>query len=331
MVLAGLAALAVVLLLLAAGIDQYRQNLALNVGADIVGAIVTIFVITPLIGRAQEGRVREHARLDYEWFTAQVNGATTYVKMLDTFSNLLDHPITDRFFRAVELAISRQARIQILLLDPDSLAVTMRAQELGEPPGHADIRREIMSNLRVLHAFEARLGEAQRRRFEVRLYSASAGVTLYRWDDRALVSFLSVGRLSGQGAQLEVTVGSPLGMFVEQRFEELWQQSKPMDQFIKIYIRLVDPDGSHREFASRFVVLDDARYVVDHDVVSYMARRRAGELNAYCHGDPDTRYELIVVDREADGLHARLTGYFSDKYGTVDATFVWLRPANGAQ
>ena len=322
---AGLSAVAVFLLWQSVGIDHYGQNLALNVGADIVGAIVTIFVITPLISRAQDGRVREHARLDYEWFADQVYGATSAVKLLDTFSNLLDQPVTDRFFRAVELAIDRQAHVQILLLDPDSLAVTLRAQELGDLPGHTDIRREIMRNLRTLHEFEHRLTEAQCRRFDVRLYSASAGVTLYRWDDKALVSFLTVGRLSGQGVQLEVTVGSPLGVFVEQRFDELWRQGKPMDQFLRLRMTLVEPDGSHRDFVSPFVVVDGTRYVVDHDVVSHMARRRAGELNAFCRAEPHTTYELVVVDDDHN-LRAELGDQFADKYDTRGSTFVWLRP-----
>ncbi|MCT9114487.1 hypothetical protein N4G69_55435, partial [Streptomyces mirabilis] len=36
----------------------------------------------------QDGRVREHTRLDYEWFSAQVYGSTSNVKVLDTFSNV---------------------------------------------------------------------------------------------------------------------------------------------------------------------------------------------------------------------------------------------------
>ena len=55
-VLAGLMAVAVLLLGLGWGIDQYHQNVVINLGADLVGAIVTIFVITPIVRRASEGR-----------------------------------------------------------------------------------------------------------------------------------------------------------------------------------------------------------------------------------------------------------------------------------
>jgi hypothetical protein len=324
-VMAVLAALTVLLLWQAVGISQYRQNLALNVGAEVISAMITIFVITPLISRAQDGRVREHARLDYDLFTDRVYRATSCVKLLDTFSNLLDQPVTERFLHAVLLAIGRQADIQVLLLHPESLAATLRAQELGEPAGHLNVRREILRNLRVLTTFERRLTEEQRRHFEVRLYTASAGVTLYRWDDKAMVSFLSVGRLSGQGGQLEVTAGSALGLFVEQRFEELWQQSIPMDQFMWIPVTLVAADGWRREYISQFIALDDGLYVIDQDVVSQMARRRTGDLTAYCRGDAGTRYEPIVVDEDAE-LFVRLRAQLADKYDLPGSTFVWLRP-----
>src|SRR5262245_24803890 len=119
--------LAALLLWQAVGIPDYGPNLALNLGADLIGAIVTIFVISPLITRGQHGRVREHRRLDYDWFTDQVYHATSDVRVLDTFSGLFDRPGTVRFFRAVREALGRYAVVRVLLLDPDSLAAMQRA------------------------------------------------------------------------------------------------------------------------------------------------------------------------------------------------------------
>ena len=61
-VLGLLAAVAALLLWTSRRMDNYGENLALNLGTDIVGVVVTVFVIGPLISRAQEGRVREHTR-----------------------------------------------------------------------------------------------------------------------------------------------------------------------------------------------------------------------------------------------------------------------------
>jgi hypothetical protein len=322
-VVLGTVAVAGLLLWRARGVEHYEQNLALNVGADIVGALVTIFLISPILRRAQGGRVREHIRLDYDWFSEQVSAAALSVKVLDTFSNLLDSPVNARFFAAVRSAVDRRAYVHILLLDPESLAVAQRASELGEMPGGADVRREILRNLRALHEFSKRLTDAQRRRFEVRLYSASAGITLYRWDDKVLVSFLTLGRLSGQGPQLEVAVASPLGGFVEQRFDELWRYSTPMMHFMSMPVTLVEPDGALREFACRYVLHDDEIYLIDHVLVAELARRRAEPVEAYCRAETAVRYELGVAE---DGvLLATLRELYAEKYDGTASAFIHLK------
>ncbi|WP_367320629.1 hypothetical protein [Streptomyces sp. HUAS ZL42] len=302
----------------------YGQNFALNLGTDIVGVVVTIFVIGPLISRAQEGRVREHTRLDYEWFAAQVHGATSNVKVLDTFSNLFGPQFSERLFRGVKSATAHGTRVQILLLDPDSLAVILRGRELGERS--ADIRRDILRNLRTLDRFAQRLDENARQLLEVRLCSTSPGVTLYRWDERCLVSFLTVGRLSGEGVQLEVAARSPLGTFVEQRFDELWQQGKPMERFTRMPVTLVDTEDGRREFTCHFVFVDDCLYVSAPDLVTYLARHRLDQLSAYSEAlSAAGAHELFVVDDES-ALHEQLIQHFTEKYDASATAFVELRP-----
>ncbi|WP_051900851.1 hypothetical protein [Streptomyces aureus] len=324
-VLGLLAAVAALLLWSSSRMDNYGENLTLNLGTDIVGVVVTVFVIGPLISRAQEGRVREHTRLDYEWFSAQVHGATSNVKVLDTFSSVFGPQFSERLFRGVKAATAHGARVQILLLDPDSLAVILRGRELGGQS--ADIRRDIMRNLRTLDRFAQRLDEDSRHLLEVRLCSTSPGVTLYRWDDRSLVSFLTVGRLSGEGVQLEVAVRSPLGTFVEQRFDELWQQSMPMERFTHLPVTLVDATDGRRAFSVRFVYSDDTLYVAGHDLVSYMARHRLDQLSAHSESlSAPGAHELVVVDDESE-LHALLIEQFTEKYEASATAFVELRPA----
>jgi hypothetical protein len=64
---------------------------------------------------------------------------------------------------AADNALERQAVVQILLLDPDSLATVQRARELDDP----DVYHEIMRNLRVLREFRegGAVRRTQRRRF----------------------------------------------------------------------------------------------------------------------------------------------------------------------
>jgi hypothetical protein len=316
--------LAALLLWQAYGIPQYTENLALNLGADLIGAIVVIFVISPLITRAQHGRVREHRRLDYDWFTDQVMHATSDIRVLDTFSGLLDRPGTARFLRAVREALHRYAQVKILLIDPDSLAAVQRAAELGDDR-HADVRREVLRNLRVLERFRSELDEPLRPRFDVRLYSASAAVTLYRWDDRALVSFLPIGRLSGEGTQLEITTTSPLGTFVGERFEELWRHGKPLSDFLALSFTLVDGAGAVRPYRTPFVCIEEEYFVADPDVLAELALSRDGTLRARIPHQPTLSYQLDVFTGESD-LHTSVTAHYEEKYERTGRTFVRLRP-----
>lgn len=327
-VLLALLAVAIFLLYLGWGIDQYRQNVAINVGADLIGAIVTIFVIAPIVSRAGEGRVREHPRLDYAWYVDRVAGATSAVRIMDTYSNLLDGPHTPHFFRAVEVASERQAVVQILLLDPDSPAARQRAHELDDP----DVYREIMRNLRVLYQFcNTALPVSLRQNFSVRLYSASPSITVYRWDEKALVSFFPVGKISSQGVQLEVTVDSPLGKFVNERFNSLWIVGKDLERFMRLPINLADADvaGSHLEV--EFVQLDGKLYVGDSRMVAQMARRKTGATQVYSHYDQRVLNELTIVDDTEAELLAALGDRFLEKYGHSVDVFVGLQPIEQVQ
>jgi hypothetical protein len=304
-------------------------NAALNLGTEVLGALITVAIVGPIIRYVQEGHVREHPRLDYEWFMAQAAAATTRLQILTTFSNALEQPLTERFFRALGRALSQQAQIEILLLNPGSLAAKQRQQELqGATLTASSVQREILRNIRRLHDFAARLDSAERRYFAVRLYDASASITLYRWDDRALVSFLPIGRLSEYGTQLEVAVRSPLGEFVEQRFRDLWSHAstKTLDEFMYLRVTLAEDDRMARDFAARYVMLDDTYYLVHTEILAAMARRRAGVLMAYCGDDASQLHELVIVDNSEPNLHESLVNDFIEKYDVRAHAFVGLKP-----
>lgn len=317
----GLMAVAILLLGLGRGIDQYYQNVFINVGADLVGAIVTIFVIVPIVRRAGEGRVRELPKLDYAWYVDQVAGATSNVRIMDTYSTLLNGPDTASFFEAIELALERQAVVQILLLDPDSSAARQRAHELDDP----DVYREIMRNLRVLYEFRNKAGPTSHGRdVNVRMYTASPAITLYRCDEKALVSFFPVGKISSQGAQLEIIADSPLGAFVNERFNSLWAGSKDLTQFMRLPVMLVDAAGTDTHLDVEFIELEGKYYVGDSRMVAQLARHRTGAVLAYSHSDQQVLNELSLTDDAQPKLLATLKAQFEEKYGRSHEVFVCL-------
>jgi hypothetical protein len=318
----GLTVVAALLLGLGRGIDQYSQNIAINVGADLVGAIVTIFVIMPILSRATEGRVREHSRLDYGWYVDRVAGSTSTVRILDTYSNLLDGPHTQDFFQAVKRALQRQAIVQILLLDPDSSPATPRGHQLDDP----DTYREIMSNLRILHHFRnTELPLSLRNKFRVHVYQAPPLVTMYRWDDKAMVSFPSPSKFFSQGAQLEVTISSPLGEFANKQFNALWNAGTDLERFMYLPVTLAGLDIADSHLVE-FVTLNNRIYLGSFRLIAQIVRRGTGPARAYLDYDRQKFNEFTMVDDTQAELHAALNDRFHDKYGHSHEVFINLEP-----
>lgn len=304
------------------GINQYFQNVAINVGADLIGAILTIFVIMPIVSRAVEGRVREHPTLDYGWYVDQVAGSTSTVRILDTYSNLLDGPHTQNFFQAVKRALERQTVVQILLLDPGSLHMRPSGPELDDP----DPYLEIMRNLRVLcHFRNAELPVSMSHKFGVHVYAAPSSITLYRWDDKTMVSFPSRSNLSSQGAQLEVTTGSPLGEYANKYFNSLWNSSVDIERFMYLPVTLAGDDLTDSRFIE-FVQLNNRTYLGSSRLIAQMARRGTKSVRAYLDYDHQKFNELTIVDDDQPELCATISDRFCEKYGHSHDVFIGLEP-----
>lgn len=295
-------------------VQPYWPNFALNTAADLIGAVFIIYVITPIIERAGQGGVREHAELDYSQFLDDAARATSVVRILDTYSHLLAEPHAERFETVVCDALARGVSVRVLLINPTTLAAEQRELELG----HADelrpmLERNLETVARIHRAFEQDGGPRGRggaADFQVRLYSSGPDVTMYRWDDRALVSFYPVGKLSGRSTQLEVTVDTPLGSFVNDRFQAVWHAAAPYQALTPV---TVADDRIERTYLVRFVDLEDGRYVASRRVQRFL-RRAVGEVTA---GNDGRTFRLEPADRTTQG---RLDAAFRKVYGEIPET-----------
>jgi hypothetical protein len=315
--------LAAALMYGARGMGDYRRNAFMEVGGDLIGAMIIVVILTPLIARAREGRIRERGRLDFDLFTDNLAAATSVIKILDTYSNLFDRPQTPQALSALEQAMERHTWVQILLLHPDSTAAAVRAEEIHR----GTIRREILRNVRVLSEFTDRIDPKNAQRLEVRLYRAAASTTLYRWDDRAMISFLSLGRHTSQGNQLEIDVDTSLGHFVEQHFAELWEEATPLADYLRLRVRLTDDlDEGARDFALPYVVIEDVHYFADPQVLAHLARVHATgrSVTATVADRPGEQLQLEVVDDDDEAHRETLTSHFREKYGWPGQAFLYL-------
>jgi len=71
-----------VLLSHATRLADFPQNLALNLGSELVGSFLILFALTPMLRRAQRGQVVEHRRMNFDWFNDRLFSACKQAKIL---------------------------------------------------------------------------------------------------------------------------------------------------------------------------------------------------------------------------------------------------------
>jgi hypothetical protein len=275
----------------------------------------------------EEDRVREHLRLDYPSFCEKVAQTSDVVEVLDTFSYLFSGRTSERFAEAARTAVSRGATVRIMLLDPDSPAALQRSHELS-----ADVRQEVMRNLRHLKHLEAQLPRDRREQMQVRVYSAAPSIQLYRSGERIMVSFYPVNQLSGEGQQLEVRITSPLGSFVSERFAELWSSSsRSINELLTRRAQVLEGEGGQiagEPMRLEYVHYDGVLYVCDQRMVVELARHRDRPVRVQLDGQGDQVFELEMIGESEGELPQRLSTAYTEKYGADADVFVRLMPVH---
>jgi hypothetical protein len=266
-----LTVLSVALLAGAYYLQGYWEDLAMNLGASLVLVIATYLIFNPLFAELQAATIQEHQRLDYPRFITEVGGSQSVVEILETWTGLLEAPYLERFLDAVRGALRRRVSVRILLLHPDSNPAEQRTEELG---GH-DVRSAIMTNLRDLHRFwHVELTAELRERLDIRVYDAMPSVQLYRWDDKAFISFYPLGQLAYDTPQIEAFMATPWGEFVQARFDELWtgRETLPLRDYMTLEMRVHHDGTDLGACRGDFVVLAGTLYVHAADLVAHVIR-----------------------------------------------------------
>ncbi|WP_319461349.1 hypothetical protein [Micromonospora sp. RTP1Z1] len=313
----GLLALSAVLLAWGRTVTGYNQELLLNIGASIVIVAFSYAIVDPLFEELRRSRVEEHPRFDDEEFSAHVAAASSMVSIMDTGSHLLEGSGRDRFLRAVRTALGNGVLVRVLLLDPDSAAASQRAEEIRP----VNVREVIVDNLRRLNEFAESLDADTRARFQVRIYDASPTAHMFRWDDKALISFFPIGVRASAAPHLEVFIGSPLGEFVESRFDELWRHpsTRRLAEYVCLPMALRYDGVVLRSCEVHFVALVDGWCIDGSPIVDQLTDHGTGPLEVQLSrplavdGWSGTRFRLARVDEDAQ--RARVFALFDAKYG----------------
>ncbi|WP_030491930.1 DUF5919 domain-containing protein [Micromonospora chokoriensis] len=255
-------AVAIIMLLAAWRSTGFLSDLLLNLGASVVLAAISYVIFDPLFEEARKARVQEHLSFDQQAFVTRLHRSGRRVRILDTWTILLEQRHREETLSAVRAALANGAQVQLLLLDPDCTAAQQRSEELERQ--RVDVPRQIRTNLRHLAAFADALDSRLRHRLQVRLYDASPSIQLYQWDGRALISFFPIGKLSFNVPQLEVDMDSPWGGFVHARFEELWEHEQAtldLERYWSVTVTLRHDESDVVEVRVPYVTVGGQHYI----------------------------------------------------------------------
>jgi len=322
------------MLVAAEAMRGFAGDLLLNLGSSLVLAAVSYLIFDPIFDEARKARVQEHDRFDQASFIDRMRETHRNIRILDTWTLLLERRNRSRTFDAMREALDQGATIRVLLLDPNSAAALQRTEELERR--EIDVAAQIMDNLRQLYLFRHQLQSPEMKsRLKVCVYDASPSIQLYQWDDRALISFFPIGEVSFDVPQLEVDMASPWGQFVDRRFDELWDQRDhvlSLDRYWLLAVTLTQGTERLDTVPLPYVAAEHEVYL---DGTGSLANRLAERVLHVQDGQPDgaapfgafavwpprrsgrqTRsFDLIRLDEEHTPGPVEVLGLFDRKYG----------------
>lgn len=296
----------------AAGSREFLADLWLNVGSGLAITLATYIVLNPLFRDLQSASIVEHARLDPNGLVDRVSGGRETVAILETWTGLLEEPYRERFISALRTALLNQATVRILLLDPDSAGARLRAKELRQ----RDVPLAIMANLFHLARLGDELNEDVRIRLKVRLYDASPSVQMYRCDNKAFISFFPIDQSTYDAQQIETLMNTPIGDFVQGRFEELWNApgTLKLRDVTSMPLRLSRNGAELGPCEVRYVRLDGQLYVTGRRLLRHITRYDIDTLRARLDGG-DAAFRLDEADEAGPSVYHRVVMLFRAKYG----------------
>jgi hypothetical protein len=311
----GLGCLAMVVLAALTAPDRagFMSDLWLNLGAGLAITLATYIALNPLFRDLQTATLVEHARLDPGGLIERVSRARESVTILETWTGLLEEPFREPFLAGLRTALLNQATVRILLLDPDSEGAQLRAKELRQ----RDVPLAIMANLHHLSRLRLELNEDVRIRLKVRVYDASPSVQMYRCDNKAFISFFPIDQSTYDAQQIETMMNTPIGDFVQGRFEELWSASTTVRLQDVTSMRLL----LHRNTTLlgpcdvRFVRFDGKYYVTGQRLLKHITRYDIATLRAEVDDGTVGRFALDEADEIDAADYTRVLTLFRAKYG----------------
>ena len=204
----------------------------LGIGSSIIASIWFYHLIENRIGNLtilgnEDGSVRHFLEL----VANQKNGMTKF-RVMDTWTELTTEQYHKKF--EIALTIKNDLSIKMLLANPFANIIRQREDDIGYDIQH--IAQEGILRLYNLRENNPRLN------LHVRLYSTTVSCRSYSSEIKTLFSFYPPGMKADEVPCLEFFSNSPLGKYVLQHFQTVWDSQKTIELYQHMKLRLTPPD-----------------------------------------------------------------------------------------
>ncbi|TCC32165.1 hypothetical protein [Kribbella sindirgiensis] len=293
---------------------SYWQGLLLNVGSTLLLALITYGLVQAVVVALNESSTIEHPRFDPNVYIRNVRRSSQQVTILETCTELLEPWMSDDFLAAVEESLRRGAYFELFILNPDSTAARRRTDELGP---RLDVTTTIYTNLRLIMKWRDECQGAEfLSKFHVYVCHQHPQVQVYRWDDRALISFHIEGELSAEAPQIETHMTStPWGYFIDKRRAALTADKRTctLDQYRSKELTLSGPADDPMTIDVHYVTDQGIFYVRGEELAEDpgLAERAFVQMSEW-QNEPPTEFSVRQV-RGAE--RRRANELFFRKYG----------------
>jgi hypothetical protein len=209
-------------------VEERPKDILLGIGTNLLSSVVFFILLEVYWERIQRANGKEINGFDYLRFARNIS-KSNHVRILGTFIYpLTQHPKHESDRTAILQALRDVTRrphyagVQILFLDPASAPARNRAEERKDD----DVLSRMREGLLTLHELIQSLGGVANCRIEVRLFSRMPAFALFQTDNFASISFYYRDRPISEVTRYEFFTDTPLGVFVERTFEDLWRDER---------------------------------------------------------------------------------------------------------
>ncbi|MEL7241554.1 MAG: hypothetical protein AAGM40_04290 [Cyanobacteria bacterium J06573_2] len=322
--------------------DEYLEILQ-DIGSDLFGGACAFLAFEIIWQRFKKNEEDRGSILDYfskKEFINAINRSTsarkrqkiTLIKIMQTWTDLLINQDDKEEFKdaIIESLQAETALIQILLLNPENQdLVESRSEDLS----HLGINLEenIYANIRELQTiYKAlkKLGLEERiERIEIKLYNINPSIAIYMCSPSLFVNFMRKGQITTRGEQLKLSMDSDIAKFIDERFNEVWDDSNsiPLNDFLYLKLQVIEECNNTvnkiRYNEVKYVQHEDFYYIQHHHLFNNIANRT--DIKIKVIGKKQSFQAINIMEEELD---YNVMSSFRHKYLEIERYFFLLKP-----